>query len=237
MRLFGLITVALVAIAVIAITPVLSQNMNEPTVTKGQSGMGEGIKVHGDWKVKVTDPETGVEKVYAFRNKLTEFGGRILMAALAPSSGIPGTQGYVKQVYHPDRWKVAFFDSEGNLVCTSGKFDENKNTQYVQSVPLYPESLEGLLPSNADLGGPGLSIRGACDAFEDSQVSQIKTFAQIHSSWEFEDGIGLKIIETKEAGLMNMYRTDYSFTEKILESPFAVKEGQMIGATVNITFE
>ena len=48
MRLFGLITVALVAMAVIAITPVLSQNMKEPTITKDQSGMGEGIKIHGE---------------------------------------------------------------------------------------------------------------------------------------------------------------------------------------------
>ena len=68
MRLFGLITVALVAMAVIAITPVLSQNMNEPTVTKDESGMGEGIKVHGDWQVKVIDPETETENVYAFTN-------------------------------------------------------------------------------------------------------------------------------------------------------------------------
>jgi hypothetical protein len=87
MRLFGLITLGLVAMAVIAITPVLSQNMKEPTVTKDQSGMGEGIKVHGDWEVKVTDPETGSEKFYAFKNAL-EGQGPTLLASLLANDGV-----------------------------------------------------------------------------------------------------------------------------------------------------
>ena len=87
MRLFGLITVALVAMAVIAITPVLSQNMNEPTVTKGQSGMGEGIKVHGDWEVKVTDPETGVEELYAFRNAFQDETGPAILVSILGVGG------------------------------------------------------------------------------------------------------------------------------------------------------
>ena len=112
MRLFGLITLALVAIAVIAITPVLWQNMKEPVVAKTNDGMSEGIKVHGDWEVKVTDPETGVEEVYAFRNELVN--GVVLVSLLtgADLKGFGGNSGY----YNPDNWVISAFNN-ANLMC------------------------------------------------------------------------------------------------------------------------
>ena len=111
MRLFGLITLSLIAMSVIAITLVLWQNMKEPVVAKTNDGMSEGIKIHGDWEVKVTDPETGVEELYAFRNELVN--GVVLGSLLtgADVKGFSGNSGY----YEPDKWVISAF--KGNLKC------------------------------------------------------------------------------------------------------------------------
>lgn len=115
MRLFGLITLALVAMAAIAITPVFSQNMKEPVVAKTNDGMSEGIKVHGDWEVKVTDPKTGTEQLYAFRNEMTGAGfvlGRILVGgSLNSSSG--------NYQYKWDGWRIIALDPASGAKCES----------------------------------------------------------------------------------------------------------------------
>ena len=49
-------------------------NSSEPTVVKESSGTPEGIKVHGNWEVKVTDPDGGDGKLYAFSNELADLG-------------------------------------------------------------------------------------------------------------------------------------------------------------------
>ncbi|MEC7837060.1 MAG: hypothetical protein VX692_07990 [Chloroflexota bacterium] len=165
MRLFGLITVALVAMAVIAITPVLSQNMNEPTVTKGQSGMGEGIKVHGDWEVKVTDPETGVEELYAFRNAfIKESGSATLVAALTGSK--------IREIQDGD--DIYTYDSQQWLIRGQGE-----GTNKCDSEPT---------TANGDLlnwfGNPtSLKLSGVCEVPNNMlQMKKVNTFATFVNS-------------------------------------------------------
>ena len=58
-------------------------NSSEPTVVKDSGGTSEGIKVHGDWEVRVTDQNSGEEKFYAFSNALHPMtGNSVLLFAL-----------------------------------------------------------------------------------------------------------------------------------------------------------
>ena len=58
-------------------------NSSEPTVVKDSGGTSEGIKVHGDWEVRVTDQNSGEEKLYAFSNALHPMtGNSVLLFAL-----------------------------------------------------------------------------------------------------------------------------------------------------------
>jgi len=125
MRLFGLITLSLIAMSVIAITLVLSQNSGEATVAKDNSNMGEAIKIHGDWEVKITDPETGVEELYAFRNAFQkESGAAILVAALTGNKIRDYKDEDDIYAYDSKQW-VINGRGEGTIKCASEPITAN----------------------------------------------------------------------------------------------------------------
>lgn len=76
-------------------------NSSEPTVVKESGGTSEGIKVHGNWEVKVTDPDGGDGKLYAFSNELVDLGfndGANLIGQIFT--------GDTYSPYDPSKWKI-----------------------------------------------------------------------------------------------------------------------------------
>ena len=163
MRLFGLITLSLIAMAVIAITPVLSQNSGEVTVAKDNSGMGEAIKIHGDWKVKVIDPETGTENLYAFKNEF--LNPNVLLLAILGEA--PGYEGEVHK-YDPDGWRVTgnVYGSQDSVVYSwSSCLGENVKFEIV--------TVDGTLNAN-DISE--LRLSDECVVEANGQLIQVSTY-------------------------------------------------------------
>ena len=84
-----------------------SWESDEVIVKQNADTASEGIKVHGDWEVTVSDPTTGEEMVYAFENELYPHGGKSMLALLMRGEGMsqfngeghPSDVGLVYSVY------------------------------------------------------------------------------------------------------------------------------------------
>ena len=61
---------------------------DEVLVKQSADTASEGIKVHGDWEVTVSDPATGEEMVYAFENALHSSTGNSTLIMLLKGQGI-----------------------------------------------------------------------------------------------------------------------------------------------------
>ncbi|MBR49596.1 MAG: hypothetical protein CL734_05180, partial [Chloroflexi bacterium] len=60
---------------------------NDSDVTQAQNMDGEGIELHGDWEVKIIDPD-GSSEVFAFKNALTAPGAWVLTALLSGETSV-----------------------------------------------------------------------------------------------------------------------------------------------------
>ena len=99
-----------------------SWESDEVLVRQSADTASEGIKVHGDWEVTVSDPATGEEMVYAFENKLSHPSGNALLAVLMRGEGIVKFDGEG----HPsvdctNKWKI-HFESDNNNAGTRYAF-------------------------------------------------------------------------------------------------------------------
>ena len=78
---------------------------NDSDMTQSQNMGNEGINVHGDWEVKIIDPD-GSSEVFAFKNALTDGAPYVLSALLAgqtsvkkPPSPLPFFQSHLEYGY------------------------------------------------------------------------------------------------------------------------------------------
>ena len=233
MRLFGLITVALVAMAVIAITPVLSENSGETTVAKDNSGMGEAIKIYGDWEVKVTDPKTGMEKIYVFRNHLSHVGSIVL------SQYIDG--GYGKGSYGgpslniPQKWQILMAGNEGGNM---------KLGCYTKD-----DIVSGITGGSTD-SSDGVQIQGSCVVGK-TTVDENDNPIEVHK-FTLPLGVNVSELTTMYAmlGIGRCYLGKEipcndqaassiewnSFSQKILDDSIPVSPGQLVSITVQYKF-
>jgi hypothetical protein len=208
MRLFGLITLSFIAMSVIAITLVLWQNMKEPVVAKTNDGMSEGIKIHGDWEVKVTDPETGVEELYAFRNLFhDETGPAILVSVLGVGGKIRNTasEGAI-WTYDKEQWQIV--GAQGTTYCKAEGLNMGPN-------------LSDLTGEDLNFFGNPMTLKlsGSCKVPSGmSKVGEVGTFASFISP----NG---QTIQRKF--------TTHSFGQ----SPIEVEPGQLISFNVSISFD
>ena len=94
---------------------------NDSDMTQSQNMGNEGINVHGDWEVKIIDPD-GSSEVFAFKNALTYGAPYVLSALLAGQTS-------VKTPPSP----LPFFESHlGTVTGTTGPEDLSahcKNTE------------------------------------------------------------------------------------------------------------
>ncbi len=65
---------------------------NDSDMTQSQNMGNEGINVHGDWEVKIIDPD-GSSEVFAFKNALTHRGKLLLFHLFMPNDAIIPSSG------------------------------------------------------------------------------------------------------------------------------------------------
>jgi hypothetical protein len=80
---------------------------------RADDGLGEGIKVHGNWELTVSDSDGSNPVVYNFKNTLAAGGGAALSALMLPEGHFAAEA--------MQRWKVKFWRSpptgSENLLC------------------------------------------------------------------------------------------------------------------------
>ena len=82
-----------------------SRGNDEVLVNQSANTAAESIKVHGDWEVTVSDPETDEEMVYAFQNSLTKYGEGILLGA------------FIHSFPAANKFAISFFNEAGKRAC------------------------------------------------------------------------------------------------------------------------
>ncbi len=183
-------------------------NSSEPTVVKESGGTSEGIKVHGDWEVKVTDPNSGQENLYAFSNDLVDYGsndGASLIGQIFTS-----TSGE----YDPSQWSIYL--------------DADMTNQPAAISALYPGGSWELChitnitaamhykDNDPFKGGDGFTIAGSCQ-----------------SNTPFDGTQYLEVPITKVTTHHSLYG---GFTEKqSLNIPVGFE--QLISVSVHVTFD
>ena len=95
-----------------------SWESGEVLVKQSADTASEGIKVHGDWEVTVSDPATGEEMVYAFENKLYSSQGNALLTALMQGEGI------VKKDDGTNKWLLGFAGGTADAFTLFDLFDK-----------------------------------------------------------------------------------------------------------------
>jgi len=214
MRLFGLITLSLIAMAVIAITSLLWQNMKEPVVAKTNDGMGEGINVHGDWEVKVSDPNTGAEEVYAFSNEfMKEQGSNVLaLTILGEAEGLAG----VVHKYNPDHWKVAALSAYTEAGATNVSLCIGPKQADIEIA-----GGSGGVETLGRSWAPKLRYTDDCISEVDGSLIRVFTVYDDPAHSITSDGLD----------------TIFGFTTHLLAEPIEVKKGQTISFDVLISFD
>lgn len=197
-----------------------SWESGEVLVKQSADTASEGIKVHGDWEVTVSDPATGEEMVYAFENALWHEGASLLTALLSAEAEVNGQ--FIVLIHGSD---VENYQESTVWWCETemmGGF--GKSTIYA-SVTRDPFVV----------GGP-LTYSGSCVVsnvpdgesgqigFVETQVSISDFIKVIPHHW---DGIGDTVKETNT----------FNLTYHELPEPITVNNGQTVGVNVRISFE
>ena len=127
-------------------------NSSEPTVVKESGGTSEGIKVHGNWEVKVTDPDGGDEKLYAFSNELVDYGfndGAHLIGQIFT--------GDTNTPYDPSKWKI--YLRADNLDTAVFNTDHWTLCEISDITPIIH-----FKDNDPFMGGDGFTIAGTCQS-------------------------------------------------------------------------
>ena len=170
----------------------------------------DGIKVHGDWTVTVSNPDGSVDSVHEFRNKLV--GNHILML-LMRGEGIVKFDGEG----HPsddgtNKWKIAF-DSDNN--------NANASTQwaFADTSFVYPDlytswtEMEAFQLKGSIVVPPGRGDITMVRSMLSTDLCEIPSIDDCDEEMAF------------------------TLTEKHFDNPIPAVPGQLVATTVRITFE
>ena len=172
----------------------------------------DGIKVHGDWTLTVSNPDGSVDSVHEFENKLLGGKGLIL---LMRGEGILKFDGEG----HPsddgtNKWKIGFTDD--NKASAGIAWEHaNADTSF-----LYPDSYT---------------------AWTEMEAFQLMGSIIVPPDWEEIT----RVKSTVAINLCSIPSIDYggscnvavNVTQKEFDNPIPVVSGQMVTATVRISFD
>jgi len=170
----------------------------------------EGIKVHGDWEVTVSDPATGEEMVYAFENKLYSQQGNALLTALMQGEGI------VKKDDGTNKWQLGFMG--GTAGVEKGWVSIIADTSLYQAKPI------GIAMYLGEVGAFQLNK----SFIVPENWVQLET---ISTQLVYAPGL-IPSLNSDSAQEFSGY-----VTVKEFDIPIPVQPGQEVSATVRISFE
>ena len=127
-------------------------NSSEPTVVKESGGTSEGIKVHGNWEVKVTDPDGGDGKLYAFSNELADLGyndgANLIGQVFTGDTNTP---------YDPSIWRIYLRADNLDTALFSGGYWTLCEISDITPVMHFKDN-------DVFKGGDGFTIAGTCQS-------------------------------------------------------------------------
>ena len=185
-----------------------SWESGEVLVKQSADTASEGIKVHGDWEVTVSDPATGEEMVYAFENALVPTQGNALLTILMQGEGI------VKKDDGTNKWSLRFTGSTDSNPKTV--VDSSADTSLYQATA--PHGLLGSVEA-FQLTGHFIVPEGWVE------LKNVQTTLRYVPN----------LIPALNSDDVNDY-TGY-VTTKDFDVPIPVQPGQEVSATVRISFE
>ena len=165
-----------------------------------------GIQVHGNWTVTVTNPDGTVDAVHEFENELSSWGGEMLSAIVFGETTV---------TMHKIQLKA-----QGGFVCKETDNDLTENTE------LIPATL--VIDTTTD-NHPAI-ITGLCsvEATEPTEIIMVASHLYLSSPWftSFPDGAVRK---------NSMFtRTDAADNPDF--SPIPIGNGQTLSFNVVISF-
>jgi hypothetical protein len=212
--------VVVLLLAILALSAFVGCQSKPMVVTESQPGL-EGIKVHGDWTVEVTNPDGTLAAKREFSNKLTP-AGTALIAGLV--SGDTTVQNHKIKIGWPWLYEgpnYAVFGCEEEYISNSGIIVNAKVLR--TSGGVVGTQGEDYL-SRVTWSG-GCTVKFTQDTLGESIVlTHVYTFLELSPDLKHT------------ADLFPASSGDY-LTGRELDEPIEVFEGQLVAATVIMSFE
>jgi hypothetical protein len=198
----------------------------------------DGIKVHGDWTVTVSNPDGSVDSVHEFKNSLHPVGTSLVTSILAGESGGPGS--FQDKGMGVRDWAIKFWiDDDQHFKCAEDiAFKATYGSWPPAQVAREPSTGNPLLISKSCTLVEFVETPGIYTGKLTKVYTQLRTDGTINSDPELNDQFtywspdDLELIKTSALG----YKI---FTEHYLDGDeqIDVEEGQYISFQVRIAFE
>ena len=170
----------------------------------------DGIKVHGDWTLTVSNPDGSVDSVHEFENAfISSHGSAVLMWALMG-------EGMSKNESGTNTYRVFLRDYKKDEVCNTSNPFKDDVFQISTSVAMSGPSFSDTEAFQVDMT---CRVKEGMTSIEDVWLRALLNSALAPSY----DGVEQKAF--------------YNLTKKEFSSPISVVPGQVVSTTVRITFE
>lgn len=211
-----------------------SWESDEVLVKQSADTASEGIKVHGDWEVTVSDPATGEEIVYAFENALySKWGAGTLTSLISGETishqiGIKPWFGYTEGTYHNDKVWTGLDCEEVKMPPINAGVLESETMRDTTSKG---SPLTVSATCTVDVASKNLSTGQIVDVDKGTvALTEVQTLLTVDFVGKDELGYG-------PDNLMHQDNLAVLFTSKVFETPLEVDVGYVLGFNVRISFE
>ena len=186
--------------------------ISQPVAEVAPQGTSDGIKVHGDWTVTVTNPDGTVDAVHEFENELQSGGEEGLVQLL---SGEKTVVTGLSTIY-PQGWRLYFQSWSGAIECDEGHYSAGLTL-------LTPDVI-----TEIDGDKSSLSVVATC------------TTSMLHDGTA--DLNEVEMIELYRVGTMVLLSDTSNsastfFSSHVLNPYINVQKNQRLGLTVRFTFD
>jgi len=202
----------------------ITETVSNADRVSAADNVGEGIKVHGDWELTVSDPDGSNPIVYNFQNAL--WAHELLVSLMLPYED--------PDSHEITDWWLSFRRDLQKLGISSQGLSVNAPKGLLCEV-LAEAEIESIGPTNIPgfvNASPTLVLGGSCyvkadgdgDVFTGSQeLYEVRTIAQSRTNVQ---GVQGAVLSRRS-----------NFTNKRLDEPITVSPGQLIAAVVRIRFD
>jgi hypothetical protein len=241
--LLALIAFALAAMGAIAQErPAARQTASEGAPAAHRPG-GEGLKIHGHWKIEVRNPDGTLVKTYEFENSL-----------VTPGAADEMLSGLFSGTFTQAGWSVVASSTNPTTLCpTNGIAGANNSCTIVPALGTNTVASGAYCVSYACFGGltavgvPAnlttntssyLQLQGSFTPTASGSVTSVQTNTIGCTSIGTNPGVSTVTISQCYNGLIpgTMAFISIPFTAATLSTPVNVLAGQLVTITVNISF-